>query len=118
MDYKPYCAGIPGGLDAEQPDQQPALPPSSLGGTVAPEAAFARLARLLEGPATIGVEQMSIVESIHECALPLTLAPPPLEFLHPSPPLYARTHARTHLQVHRGSPLQVRTRSPLQVRAR
>jgi hypothetical protein len=32
--------------------------------------------------------------------------------------LYARTHARTHLQVHRGSPLQVRTRSPLQVRAR
>lgn len=45
------------------------LPPSSMEGPMAPEAAFSRLARLLEGPATIGVEQMSIVESIHECVI-------------------------------------------------
>jgi hypothetical protein len=45
------------------------LPPSSMNGIMAPEAAFSRLARLLEGPATIGVEQMSIVESIHECVV-------------------------------------------------
>ena len=56
------------------------LPPSSMDGTVAPEAAFSRLARLLEGPATIGVEQMSIVESIHECVIL-----PPALWVYPYP---------------------------------